>query len=487
MARKSGFLLVLPSLLLGLALAETAFRGAIMLGLIDFPAPRLDKIVHRYADNPALVYELKPSFRVATKGVRVRTNAWGMRDDEYPQIKPEGATRIAVIGDSITFGHTLPSYQQTYPKLLEARLNYSGSGSFEVLNMAVVGYNSAQEEIVLKEKVSKFKPDTIIVGFCLNDDTYTDGLGMLARETAPWSLGSRLHSRLFSYFAHKYERIYFAARTDWGKVRSFFQALSAYRDQNKSAVLVLVFPYLFEDAAGYEQKPKHALLKAMAQEHRLTLMDYLDEWASIQAPERRRLYLPADDTHFSEYGMKIITDSLAAALLPETAAAAAAEAISLSGCTTILGEASGPGADLRCAPGAAVVARAMGSKAAITCCPVQVQGAFTAGAAQYYLPRERACGNGEIMTGLSTAHPSMLLCAKLNLETLEVGPGARAFYLSEDTAWLPRLLDIAKEYAAASCICPLNAAMSGGRSLDQTDCGDKCLRLKERRAPPFSR
>ena len=75
-----------------------------------------------------------------------------MRDHEYSLTKPAGVKRIAVIGDSVAFGFTrhpvaLP-LKEIFPKVLEAELNAASPGRYELLNFAVTGYNSAQEEIV---------------------------------------------------------------------------------------------------------------------------------------------------------------------------------------------------------------------------------------------------------------------------------------------------------------------------------------------------
>jgi hypothetical protein len=206
--RMSGNLMVaLLSILFSLLMAEVIFRVLIRFDIIEYPRPNLEEISFQYSESKELVYELKASISVETVYGTVETNKHGLRDYEYSLAKPPNTFRICVIGDSITFGTNL-FVQDTYPKILERMLNstYGNKIRFEVINFAVPGYNSHQEEIVLEEKCLKFNPDTVLVGFCLNDDDYTQGLGHLAREMSPYSLGGRLHSKLVSYLLHRYER-----------------------------------------------------------------------------------------------------------------------------------------------------------------------------------------------------------------------------------------------------------------------------------------
>src|SRR5688572_21179795 len=95
-------------LLLGLLICEGIFRIIISRQLVDYPNPNLSKIMHRYAANSDLIYELKPSFSGKDGQIQIRTNSWGMRDKEYTLTKPRNTYRVAIIGDSVAFGYGLP-------------------------------------------------------------------------------------------------------------------------------------------------------------------------------------------------------------------------------------------------------------------------------------------------------------------------------------------------------------------------------------------
>jgi len=239
------------------------------------------------------------------------TNKYGMRDHEHSLTKPSNAIRICVLGDSVAFGYDLPTIEQTFENLLEAKLNNESKKiKFEILNFSVPGYNSYQEEITLKEKVINFEPDIILVGFCLNDDTYTDGLDELARELSPYSIGPRLHSKLISYILYLCEINLLEKLKNMEKVEHFFRQLSILSKKKDFDVIVLIFPYYFENLKTYKYKEKHIKVYNIAKKNGLKVVDFMDFWKDMDYREREKLFLFKDPMHFSSAGMKEITDKL---------------------------------------------------------------------------------------------------------------------------------------------------------------------------------
>jgi lysophospholipase L1-like esterase len=105
-------------------------------------------------------------------GVPAHTNSLGFRDTrEYPLSKAPGTFRILVLGDSVTFGHGA-LYETSYPYLLEQRLRaWRPELKWEIWNLGVPGYNTAQELAYLKQVGERYAPDLVIVGFFQNDFT----------------------------------------------------------------------------------------------------------------------------------------------------------------------------------------------------------------------------------------------------------------------------------------------------------------------------
>ena len=103
----------------------------------------------------------------------VAINSAGMRDREYPVVKPLGKKRIVVLGDSFVSGLEVNS-DEVFTEVMEQSL----PKNWEVLNFAVNGYGPTQEYLMLKEKVLAYKPDIVLIVIYVRND-FDDALGLL--------------------------------------------------------------------------------------------------------------------------------------------------------------------------------------------------------------------------------------------------------------------------------------------------------------------
>jgi lysophospholipase L1-like esterase len=108
--------------------------------------------------------ELVPSFSVLTPFGSIRTNRWGMRDQEYEELPPPGTYRMALLGASTVMGWGVGD-AETFEALLEDRLNRDGLGSgparWEILNLAVPGYEPPQLLATLPKALA-FQPNAVL-------------------------------------------------------------------------------------------------------------------------------------------------------------------------------------------------------------------------------------------------------------------------------------------------------------------------------------
>jgi hypothetical protein len=101
--------------------------------------------------------------RTGSFATTFRTNSNGLRDREYSFDKPNGVTRIVVLGDSSTWGWGVGD-DEIYTEVLESLLP-----NVEVINLGVSAYGTQQEFDYLKMQGMKYDPDMVILGFSLND------------------------------------------------------------------------------------------------------------------------------------------------------------------------------------------------------------------------------------------------------------------------------------------------------------------------------
>ncbi len=129
----------------------------------------LRDIVNAHQDD-RIIFDLKPNLEVQFQRAQVSINSCGMRDVERAVPKPLDTYRIALLGDSFTFGWGVEA-SETFARRLEDNLNRMANGAinFEVLNFGVPGYTTFQEVALFKESGLDFNPDEVLVFFVQND------------------------------------------------------------------------------------------------------------------------------------------------------------------------------------------------------------------------------------------------------------------------------------------------------------------------------
>lgn len=162
-------LVLLASMVILIALGEAVLR-------LIHPPGTVTVIDELSVADPVLnhVHQKNGEFRFRSVkkefDVKVSFNSFGMRDHEYPKKKPEGAYRILVLGDSFVENSQV-DIEDSFPKVLERRLNEAGGRRYEVLNTGVASYSPGVEYLYLKNEGIGFEPDLVLLYFYANDVT----------------------------------------------------------------------------------------------------------------------------------------------------------------------------------------------------------------------------------------------------------------------------------------------------------------------------
>jgi lysophospholipase L1-like esterase len=165
---------------LGVALAIFFAGGEVLSRAFDL-VDRLNHFPRRLfmaTDDARLPYVMRPGIDTDVRGFHVRVNALGLRGPDVARVPAPGVHRVLALGDSVTFGEGL-SVEQAYPAVLEAELDRVEPGRWEVVNAGVEGYNTAAELAYLERHGMALAPETVVVGFNLNDFDYAPVLGPL--------------------------------------------------------------------------------------------------------------------------------------------------------------------------------------------------------------------------------------------------------------------------------------------------------------------
>jgi lysophospholipase L1-like esterase len=168
-----------------LAVALVALLGALLLAEGAIRALRLVPVNdYRRLVEPGVAWRMRPHASMLDDQpefkVPIAINAAGYRDREFAMAKPAGRVRIALIGDSFTFGTGVTAEARTSNRL-EARLRAAGL-DVEAFNFGLAGLDTWGATDVLTRGAARLHPDWAVLMVYLGNDV-TDNLRRVTRDT----------------------------------------------------------------------------------------------------------------------------------------------------------------------------------------------------------------------------------------------------------------------------------------------------------------
>jgi lysophospholipase L1-like esterase len=246
-------------------------------------------------------------------------------DDVVRAAADHDAFTIVGLGDSIMYGVGQPP-QQTYLEQTRRTLTERQTRKVDIVNLAVPGYNTMQEDAVHREIADRLKADLVMVHYWSDDarlyrvvggyvvdvgDMSADGRVVVRALPIPPSINDFLlvHSRLYEILTQaviEFDRR--ATPADWSRVSKPLVALHDRVAQAGGRLLVLASPDLEGDVA----RPNSDLpsLRKLGAKYGFDVID-ISEWlAGLSAPSIRM-----DGCHFNAEGHRIVGEHLAAYLM----------------------------------------------------------------------------------------------------------------------------------------------------------------------------
>jgi len=248
--------------------------------------------------------------------------------DASPTPKREGVFRIAVVGDSFTFGPNM-QLADTFPKKLEWMLNLNQEAPrVEVLNRGVCGASTFSEVEVVKQVLNE-QPDLIVLEITLNDAEHH----ILSRDEreeifgAPWLkwklfswwrsagfVASRIHnSRTVSQYIDYHSKFF----KDSASFDRFDRSIASIVAQGRAAnvpMMAVLFPLFdFPIDDRYPFADVHKIVASSLAKHSLELLDLRSAYVGI--PPERLQVIPGDDNHPNEIAHRIAAEHLLATLV----------------------------------------------------------------------------------------------------------------------------------------------------------------------------
>jgi lysophospholipase L1-like esterase len=277
----------------------------------------------RPSGDPSLGIECVPNSR---RG-HIRINSWGFRGDEVGERPAPGVVRIAMVGDSETFGAALPE-EKTLPGCLAATLNAAkGPGRYEVLNLGVPGYNTRQELRVVETRLPRLHPDIVILYYVLNDPELSPRTVLLhgggVRSLYVSLLASYLSKARWpadvadlrgqmstvDYYHYLHDSDYFET------TRKLILEMAALLRRRGVRFVLVIAPEVY-GIRGFKRYPYRDIHERLARlgSPDLEVVDPLDRLGA-EGKRPRRYWVSPDDPHKNEDANRIIAAVVTEALL----------------------------------------------------------------------------------------------------------------------------------------------------------------------------
>jgi lysophospholipase L1-like esterase len=233
----------------------------------------------------------------------------GLRDRDHTIENPLGRSRVAFLGDSVTYGYLLPQ-DASYPAILERLINErTGGAEFrlrttgvtardrgagvdgaEVFNVALPGWSTRQQRLAYQRIVRKYKPNHVVLGFCLNDvaemqNNLSKPRTLLALAYAH-SYAVRFAMNVREREVHRVEELFTkidspSVRRGWQLTLDEISKLAEEVRADGATFTLLILPFRFQVEPGAPEPTPQQMLARFARENGITAVDLLPALAPL--------------------------------------------------------------------------------------------------------------------------------------------------------------------------------------------------------------
>jgi lysophospholipase L1-like esterase len=262
----------------------------------------------------------------------VRNNTFGFRERQFDSAKAPGVYRVAVAGDSFTFGNGIRQ-QDRYSDLVQSRL----PSHFEVLNFGIPGANTPEHRVMVQRLVRDVHPDFILLQWYVNDAEDDDSIGRpvfapllpyrplhnwLNNSSALYTVANMQWAETQvalgmseSYTDYLHRRLGDPHSPDSIRDRDLLRDLIATAQQAHVPIGIVLFP----DTAGklddrYPFAYLHQRVLDVCTERGITCVDLLKDFAAIK--DRQSLWANRLDHHPSGRANAIAAERILEAFSP---------------------------------------------------------------------------------------------------------------------------------------------------------------------------
>lgn len=255
--------------------------------------------------------------------ITYRTNAAGFRDAEFSQPRLPHTLRIALLGDSFTFGAGVKQ-EHLVATFLEPLLSQKAGCPVEVYNFGVSGYGTQQEAVIFDAKVLAYQPDMLIVWYFHNDvEQQGDEQRKITIKDMAWlwpplpevsRLGKTLQARLTGTAFQRQEALYYEPHgTRWQQTAGYMAQMVRSAQTHSVKPLLFVHPTLNYSFQKYPLNALHQQVLDAARNAGFTAYDLLPAFEKQDAVALR---VHASDAHPNEIAHRLAAEYAADKIAP---------------------------------------------------------------------------------------------------------------------------------------------------------------------------
>ncbi|HEY4492157.1 MAG TPA: SGNH/GDSL hydrolase family protein [Acidobacteriota bacterium] len=204
--------------------------GEMILRIFDYQGISLMKkdraLGQIYKPNPhANVYSEE-----SDQFIPIRINSMGFRDHDHSFGRSD-KKRMVILGDSFGAGFSV-RFEDTFPQQCEKYLNEHSPSQWEVINLSVAGFGTAQEMLAYREMGRKFHPDVVVLFFFPGNDISDNSSELSTNPRIYFTLddkgnlvqepGGRLRSEASS-FLNDHSRLYLWQKVQMKKLENYYK------------------------------------------------------------------------------------------------------------------------------------------------------------------------------------------------------------------------------------------------------------------------
>jgi lysophospholipase L1-like esterase len=242
--------------------------------------------------------------------------------------KNAGTFRIAVIGDSFTFGPHM-QFEYTFSKGLERLLNLNkGSKKVEVINQGVCG-DSTRTEVYRTKAALELQPDLIILEITLNDAepkilTPAEKSKLYDAPYLDWPIFKtiksfrfileRLHNSTTVRNYIDYHTKFFKSPETFAVFNKSLSEIKKITAENQIPLVAAVFPLFdFKIDQNYPLRESHQIINAALKQNNIPEIPLIRAFKKI--PPERLQVIPGKDNHPNEIAHRIAAEYILASLV----------------------------------------------------------------------------------------------------------------------------------------------------------------------------